>query len=238
MSTPKINRQFVLKSRPVGMPTVADFDLVEKPIPDLKDGEVLVRALYLSVDPYMRGRISGMKSYAAPTEIGGLMVGSGVAEVVESKNPSFTAGDIVDIYMGWQEYAISDGKRMRKLDPKIAPVSTALGVLGMPGMTAYFGLLDVCDPKPGETVLVSGAAGAVGTLVGPDRQDQGLLYGGDRRRRRQGRLHPEGMRLRRGVQLQDDFGLRREVSRTLPQRDRRVFRQRRRRDYGRRFHAI
>jgi NADPH:quinone reductase len=183
MSTPKINRQFVLKSRPVGMPTVADFDLVEKPIPDLKDGEVLVRAMYLSVDPYMRGRISGMKSYAAPTEIGGLMVGSGVAEVVESKNPSYAAGDIVDIYMGWQEYAISDGKGLRKLDPKIAPVSTALGVLGMPGMTAYFGLLDVCDPKPGETVLVSGAAGAVGTLVGQIAKIKGCytvgIAGGD-----------------------------------------------------------
>jgi leukotriene B4 12-hydroxydehydrogenase/15-oxo-prostaglandin 13-reductase len=166
MPANNVNRQYLLKSRPVGLPKESDFDLVEKPIGELKDGEVLVKAMYLSVDPYMRGRISGMKSYAAPVEIGGLMVGGGVAKVVESKNPGFAAGDVVDIYMGWQEYAVSDGRGLRKLDPKIAPVSTALGVLGMPGMTAYFGLLDVCDPKPGETVLVSGAAGAVGMLVG------------------------------------------------------------------------
>lgn len=166
MPTPTTNRQYILKSRPVGMPKESDFSLIETALAALKDGEVLVRAQYLSVDPYMRGRISGMKSYAAPVEVGGLMVGGGVAQVVESKNPGFAAGDIVDIYMGWQEYAISDGKGLRKLDPAIAPVSTALGVLGMPGMTAYFGLLDVCDPKPGETVLVSGAAGAVGMLVG------------------------------------------------------------------------
>jgi leukotriene B4 12-hydroxydehydrogenase/15-oxo-prostaglandin 13-reductase len=165
------------------MPKESDFSLVETPLPALKDGEVLVRAMYLSVDPYMRGRISGMKSYAAPVEIGGVMVGGGVAQVVESKNPQFAPGDIVDIYMGWQEYAISDGKGMRKLDPSIAPVSTALGVLGMPGMTAYFGLLDVCDPKPGETVLVSGAAGAVGTLVGQIAKIKGCrtvgIAGGD-----------------------------------------------------------
>jgi NADPH-dependent curcumin reductase CurA len=148
------------------MPKKTDFKLAETPIPELKDGEVLVHALYLSVDPYMRGRISGMKSYAAPVEIGGTIVGGGVAQVVESKNPGFTVGDIVDIYMGWQEYVISSGKGMRKLDPSIAPVSTALGVLGMTGLTAYFGLLDVCDPKPGQTVVVSGAAGAVGSIVG------------------------------------------------------------------------
>lgn len=180
---PSVNRQYVLKSRPVGMPKESDFNLIETPLPALKDGEALVRAMYLSVDPYMRGRISGMKSYAAPVEIGGVMVGGGVAQVVESKNPQFAAGDIVDIYMGWQEYAISDGKGLRKLDPSIAPVSTALGVLGMPGMTAYFGLLDVCDPKPGETVVVSGAAGAVGTLVGQIAKIKGCrtvgIAGGD-----------------------------------------------------------
>jgi leukotriene B4 12-hydroxydehydrogenase/15-oxo-prostaglandin 13-reductase len=166
MSTSTLNRQFTLKSRPVGMPTPENFDLIETPIPALQDGEVLVKAAYVSVDPYMRGRISGIKSYAAPVEIGQVMVGGAVAQVVDSKNPKFAAGDFVDIYSGWQEYAISDGKNMRKLDPTIAPVSTALGVLGMPGMTAYFGLLDVCEPKAGETVLVSGAAGAVGTIVG------------------------------------------------------------------------
>ena len=178
-----MNRQFVLASRPVGMPKESDFRLIETPIPSLKDGELLVRAMYLSVDPYMRGRISGMKSYAAPLEIGGVMVGGGVARVAESKNPGFAAGDIVDIYMGWQEYAVSDGRGLRKLDPAVAPVSTALGVLGITGLTAYFGLLDVCDPKPGDTVVVSGAAGAVGSVVGQIAKIKGCrtvgIAGGD-----------------------------------------------------------
>jgi len=179
---PPVNRQFVLASRPTGLPNESNFKLIEAPIPDLKDGEVLVRARYLSVDPYMRGRISGMKSYAAPTEVGQLMVGGGVAQVVESKNPGFAPGDFVEIYMGWQEYAISNGKGFRKLDPSI-PVSTALGVLGMTGLTAYFGLLDVCAPKPGETVVVSGAAGAVGSVVGQIAKIKGCrtvgIVGGD-----------------------------------------------------------
>ena len=161
-----VNRQFVLASRPTGLPEESNFNLVETPIPALKDGEFLARAMYISVDPYMRGRISQAKSYAAPLEIGGVMVAGGVARVVESKNPDFAPGDIVDIYMGWQEYVISNGRGIRKLDPSLAPVSTALGVLGMPGITAYFGLLDVCHPKAGETVVVSGAAGAVGSIVG------------------------------------------------------------------------
>ena len=181
MST--INRQFVLASRPVGLPKETDFKVIETPLADLKDGEVLVRALYLSVDPYMRGRISGMKSYAAPVEIGGVIVGGGIAQVVESKNPGFATGDIVDIYMGWQEYAISNGRGLRKLDPSIAPVSTGLGVLGMTGLTAYFGLLDVCDPQPGQTVVVSGAAGAVGSIVGQIAKIKGCrtvgIAGGD-----------------------------------------------------------
>lgn len=183
MPQPAINRQFVLESRPTGLPAEANFKLVETPIPALQDGEILVHARYLSVDPYMRGRISGMRSYAAPVEIGQVMVGGGVAEVVESKNPEFAAGDSVDIYMGWQEYAISNGRGIRKLDPKAAPISTAEGVLGMTGLTAYFGLLDVCDPKPGETVVVSGAAGAVGSVVGQIAKIKGCrtvgIAGGD-----------------------------------------------------------
>ncbi len=179
---PQTNRQFVLAARPNGMPTADTFKLIETPIPELKDGEVLVRAVYLSVDPYMRGRISGMRSYAAPVEVGQVMVGGGVAKVVESKNPDFKPGDFVDIYMGWQEYSISNGKNIRKLDPSI-PVSTAEGVLGMTGLTAYFGLLDVCDPKPGETVVVSGAAGAVGSVVGQIAKIKGChtvgIAGGD-----------------------------------------------------------
>jgi NADPH-dependent curcumin reductase CurA len=139
--------------------------MVTSPVPELKDGELLVRAMYLSVDPYMRGRISQARSYAQPVEIGGLMVGGGAGRIVESKNRDFTVGDIVEIYMGWQEYAVSNGKGLRKLDPSI-PVPVSLGVVGGTGLSAYFGLLDVCDPKPGETVVVSGAAGAVGSVAG------------------------------------------------------------------------
>ena len=178
-----VSRRFVLASRPVGLPQESDFKLVEAPVPEPQDGEILVRALYLSVDPYMRGRISDRKSYAAGVEIGQLMVGGAVAEVVESKNPAFAAGDIVDVYMGWQEYAVSNGKGARKVDPATAPVSTAEGVLGMTGLTAYFGLLDVCHPKSGETVVVSGAAGAVGSVVGQIAKIKGCrtvgIAGGD-----------------------------------------------------------
>ena len=161
-----VNRQFVLASRPVGMPKESDLRLVETPVPALRDGEVLLRALYLSVDPYMRGRMNAAKSYAPSVEIGELMVGGGVARVVESKNPGYAAGDVVNLQMGWQEYAVSNGEGLRKIDPHLAPVSTALGVLGMPGLTAYFGLLEVCGVNAGETVVVSAAAGAVGSVVG------------------------------------------------------------------------
>ena len=161
-----INRQITLAARPVGFPKATDFKLVETPIPEPKEGEFLVKSLYLSVDPYMRGRMNDAKSYAQPVQIGEVMVGGVVARVIESKHADFAAGDIVEYRFGWQEYAVSDGREVRKIDPGLAPISTAVGVLGMPGMTAYFGLLDLCEPKPGETLVVSGAAGAVGSLVG------------------------------------------------------------------------
>lgn len=148
------------------MPKESDFQLVDSPAPKPGDGELLLQTLYLSVDPYMRGRISGVKSYAEPVNIGEVMVGGTVGRVLVSNNPKFRPGDVVEGYWGWQEWAVSNGEGLRKLDPSIAPISTALGVLGMPGMTAYFGFLDICKPQPGETVLVSGAAGAVGSLVG------------------------------------------------------------------------
>ncbi len=160
------NRQWTLAARPVGMPKESDFALVETPLPALADGQVLAKAKFLTVDPYMRGRISGMKSYAKPVEIGETMVGGAMLEVVESKNPKFAVGDTVDCYSGWQEYVISDGSNLRKVDTSLAPASAYLGVLGMPGLTSYFGLIDICNPKAGETVVVSGAAGAVGALVG------------------------------------------------------------------------
>jgi NADPH:quinone reductase len=163
---PTVNRQFTLAARPVGMPKESDFRLVEAPIPALANGQILLRTIFLSVDPYMRGRMTGVRTYADPVDIGQLMVGGTVGKVVQSTNSQFRAGDFFVGYWGWQEYAVSDGKGLQKLDPNLAPVSTALGVLGMPGMTAYFGFLDICQPKPGETVVVSGAAGAVGSLVG------------------------------------------------------------------------
>jgi len=176
------NRAFVFAVRPQGMPDESTFRIVESPIPELKEGELLLRALYLSVDPYMRGRLSRARSYAPPVEIGQVMVGGVVARVVESENAAYAAGDIVVAYTGWQEYAVSDGKGLRKVDPSI-PVTAALGILGITGLTAYFGLLDICNPKPGETVVVSGAAGAVGSIVGQIAKLKGCrtvgIAGGD-----------------------------------------------------------
>ena len=163
---PTINRQIQLAARPTGFPREADFKLVELPVPALQDGQCLVRSLYLSVDPYMRGRMSAAKSYAAPVEIGEVMTGGVAGRVAESRNPNFSTGDIVLGQFGWQDYAVTDGKGIRKIDTRLAPITAWLGVLGGPGLTAYFGLLDVCAPKAGETVVVSGAAGAVGTIVG------------------------------------------------------------------------
>jgi NADPH-dependent curcumin reductase len=162
----KTNRQITLKSRPAGAPTVDNFALVETPVPPVAEGQVLRRTLYLSLDPYMRGRMSAGPSYAAPAEVGKPMPGGTVSQVVESRDPAFAPGDVVLGYDGWQSYGLSDGAHLGKLDPAMGPVSYALGVLGMPGMTAYVALLDVGKPKPGETVVVSAAAGAVGSVAG------------------------------------------------------------------------
>jgi NADPH-dependent curcumin reductase CurA len=161
-----MNRQILLAARPVGFPKDSDFKLVENPLPTPGDGQILVRSIYLSVDPYMRGRMNDVKSYAPPVQIGEVMGGGVVAKVVASNNPAFKEGDIVEGMFGWQDYAVSPGQGVRKIDPSLAPISTALGVLGMPGLTAYFGLLEIGKPKTGETVVVSGAAGAVGSIVG------------------------------------------------------------------------
>jgi NADPH-dependent curcumin reductase len=161
-----MNRQIRLKSRPEGMPSADNFEIVDAPMPALNDGDVLRRTTYLSLDPYMRGRMSAAPSYAAPVNLNDVMCGHTVSEVVESKNPAFQPGDVVTGYDGWQQYAASNGKDLRKLDPAAAPVSTAIGVLGMPGATAYVGLVDIGQPKAGETVVVSAASGAVGSIVG------------------------------------------------------------------------
>lgn len=160
------NRQIVLAARPEGLPKPSDFRLVETPVPELAEGQFLLKTNYLSVDPYMRGRISEAKSYAEPVAIGEVMVGGTVGTVVKSQHPGYRPGEVVVGYWGWQEYAVSDGQGIVRFDTSLAPMSTALGVLGMPGMTAYFGLLEIGKPKAGDTVFVSGAAGAVGSLVG------------------------------------------------------------------------
>ena len=164
--TPSTHRQVRLAARPVGLPKESDFRLVEALVPEPGAGEFLVRAVYLSLDPYMRGRMSDARSYVPPVALGEVMEGGVVGEVVRSNHERYRVGDVVEGRLGWQEYAVSAGKGVRRIDPGIAPISTALGVLGMPGLTAYFGLLEVGQPKAGETVVVSAASGAVGGLVG------------------------------------------------------------------------
>lgn len=159
------NLQIRLASRPDGKPTAENFAIGSAPIPAPGDGQVLIRTQYLSLDPYMRGRMSDAPSYAPPVEVGGLMVGGTVGEVVESGDPGFAPGDIVLAYTGWQQYGVEHASALRKLDPGQAPVSTALGVLGMPGFTAYSGLTQIGRPKPGETVVVAAATGPVGGCV-------------------------------------------------------------------------
>ncbi|MFP5252638.1 MAG: NADP-dependent oxidoreductase [Actinomycetes bacterium] len=158
--------QIRLAARPVGEPQDDDFEVVTVDLPDPQDGEVLLRVVYLSLDPYMRGRMSEAKSYAAPVPLGEVMVGGTVCEVVESRHPGFAPGDLVLSYSGWQTHAVAHGRHLRRLDPAVAPVSTALGVLGMPGFTAYAGLLQIGRPQPGETVVVAAATGPVGSAVG------------------------------------------------------------------------
>ena len=160
------NRQVLLKRRPTGSPTPADFAITDAPPPDPAEGEALVRGIYLSLDPYMRGRISGVRSYAQPVEVGAVMEGRVVGEVVRSRDPAFREGDYVLGGYGWQLYSAVPGKGLLKLDPAAAPLSTALGVLGMPGLTAYVGLSEIGRPQRGETVVVSAASGAVGAVAG------------------------------------------------------------------------
>ena len=160
------NTRITLKSRPDGYPQPSDFELVEEPIPQPREGEVLIKAIWLSLDPYMRGRMRDVESYAPSVQLGSVIVGGVVGRVVEARTPAFAVGDLVVGPLGWQQYATSDGRNLLRVDTALGPLSTALGILGMPGMTAYFGLLDVCEPKPGDTVVVSAASGAVGQVVG------------------------------------------------------------------------
>ncbi len=162
------NTKIVLKSRPVGMPEPENFDIITTPAPVPGDNEMLVKTLWLSLDPYMRGRMSDRESYAKPLEIGDVITGGIVGEVVDSNAEGFPVGTIVSAMHGWQSLAVAKPEdfRLFKVDPDLAPISTAVGVTGMPGQTAYFGLLKLGKPQPGETVVVSAASGAVGSVVG------------------------------------------------------------------------
>ncbi|WP_280155300.1 NADP-dependent oxidoreductase [Piscinibacter sp. XHJ-5] len=163
------NKQIHLVSRPQGEATVANFKLVEAPMPSLNDGQVLVRHHFLSLDPYMRGRMNESKSYAQPQPLGEVMIGGTVGEVVESRHEGFRPGDKVVGMGGWQEYSVVDAAHqgmLRKVDTTHIPLSAYLGAVGMPGVTAWYGLVKICEPKAGETVVVSAASGAVGGVVG------------------------------------------------------------------------
>ena len=159
-------QRMVLASRPNGVVVPDNFRLETAPVPAIKDGEVLVRNHYLSLDPYMRMRMEDVKSYAAPQAIGEVMIGGTAGEIVESKNPKFAVGDQVNGMLGWTEMAISDGVMLRKLDTTHVPLSAYLGAVGMPGMTAWYGLMQIIQPKESETIVVSAASGAVGSIVG------------------------------------------------------------------------
>ncbi|MGH8809569.1 MAG: NADP-dependent oxidoreductase, partial [Noviherbaspirillum sp.] len=166
-------KRMVLASRPQGEVVSENFRLEQVPVPALNDGEVLIHNHYLSLDPYMRMRMEDVKSYAAPQAIGETMVGGTVGEIVESKNPKFAAGDKVQGMLGWAEMGVSDGSLLRKLDTTRIPLSAYLGSVGMPGMTAWYGLTQIMQPKEGETIVVSAASGAVGSVVGQLAKQRG-----------------------------------------------------------------
>jgi hypothetical protein len=163
---PDTNRQVLLKRRPDGMPVPDDFVIVDSQVPGPGDGQVLLRGIYLSLDPYMRGRISGQRSYAQPTQIGDVIEGRVVGQVLRSRHAGFREGDFASGGYGWQTHSAVAGDGLTKLDPAAAPITTALGILGMPGLTAYAGLKTIGQPKGGETVVIAAASGAVGAVAG------------------------------------------------------------------------
>ena len=163
---PTKNHQILLSSRPSGEPSQDNFQLAETEIPKPGPGQMLLRTIYLSLDPYMRGRMNAGPSYAPPVEIGEVMGGQSVCEVLESNVPNYYSDDIVLAATGWQDFSLSNGEETQKIDRSLRPISYALGVLGMPGFTAYTGLLNIGKPRPGETIVVAAASGAVGSVVG------------------------------------------------------------------------
>ena len=182
------NQKIHLARRPQGLPVVDDFELVSEPVAELQDGEVLVRNLWMSVDPYMRGRMTDRKSYIAPFEIGGVLEGGAVGDIVESRNPAFPEGAKVSSMNGWREYFISAGSDLQILPETSAPVQSFLGVLGMPGMTAYTGLLKIADLKAGDNVFVSAASGAVGAIACQIAKLKGCYVAGSVGSAEEGRL--------------------------------------------------
>ena len=161
-----VSREIRLVARPQGFPDEDLFEVAEAPIPDPADGQLLIRNAYFSVDPYMRPRMNDVRSYVAPFTLGEAMTGGAVGQVVVSRSRAHAEGSWVVHGLGWREWALSDGSGLLPVDPAVAPVSTALGVFGMPGLTAWYGLFEIGEPEEGETVFVSGAAGAVGSTAG------------------------------------------------------------------------
>ena len=161
-----MNKVILLDKRPVGKPALSDFKFIEEEMPVPAEGEILLKTLYVSVDPYLRGRMNDAKSYVPPFQLNQPVQSGIVAEVIESKNTAFQNGDVVSGLLGWKEYQVSSGQYLIKVNAKDAALSAYLGILGMTGLTAYVGLLEIGKPKPGETIVVSGAAGAVGSVVG------------------------------------------------------------------------
>ena len=168
-----MNKKIVLKKTPIGVPEESDFELIESPIPELGENEILTKTIHLSLDPYIRGVITGKHIYSEKVEIGDTIVGRTIAEVIDSKNSDIQIGETIMCSNGWQEYGISDGEGIRKIDSASAPLSTNLGILGMPGLTAYAGLLVYGEPKKDDVVVVSAASGPVGCMVGQIAQIHG-----------------------------------------------------------------
>ena len=183
----QVSRTFVLASRPHGEPVTGNFRLEDAALPRLREGDLLLRTLWLTLDPYMRSRMDEGGSYSPGLRLSQPMPADLVSEVVESRNFGFKPGDIVQHFAGWQDHTVSDGTSLRMIDPDLSPVSTALGVLGMPGMTAYVGLADIARPKPGETLVVAAASGPVGSVVGQIAKIRGCrvvgIAGGENKRR-------------------------------------------------------
>jgi NADPH-dependent curcumin reductase CurA len=209
------NKEIRLASRPAGMPTVDNFHLVDAEAPQPNDREALVRTLYISVDPYLRGRMREGRSYIAPFEVGQVIESGGVSKVVESRDPRFQPGDIVTGMFGWRLYNAVKADGLMKVPPGV-PVTTALGVLGMPGLTAYFGLLDIGQPKQGETVVVSGAAGAVGTTVCQIAKIKGCSVVGIAGGGEKNRYLKEELGIDAGIDYKNPDGIREELKEACP----------------------